>query len=117
MASSLGASFGVAISAAIFTALSADKGRVELASGRAHLRRQTGQRRVREAALFAFGANLLMIVAAIISIMLFVPKGKAREDPERSTPEQRAPRWCSGKDLNASESPSQVSSWSEMFLR
>ena len=31
---------------------------------------------VREAALFAFGANLLMIVAAIIAIMLFVPKGK-----------------------------------------
>jgi len=29
-----------------------------------------------EAALFAFGTNLLMVAAAIISIMLTVPKGK-----------------------------------------
>ena len=35
---------------------------------------------VREAALFAFGANLLMILAAIISIMLTVPKGRLREE-------------------------------------
>ena len=40
-------------------------------------------RAIREAALFAFGANLLMIVAAIISIMLTVPKGKLREEAHK----------------------------------
>jgi hypothetical protein len=35
---------------------------------------------VRQAALFAFGANLLMVAAAIISIMLTVPGGKQRQE-------------------------------------
>jgi DHA2 family multidrug resistance protein-like MFS transporter len=35
----------------------------------------------REAALFAFGANLLMIVAAIVSIVLLVPAGKKADVP------------------------------------
>jgi DHA2 family multidrug resistance protein-like MFS transporter len=35
---------------------------------------------IREAAFFAFGANLLMVAAAIISIMLTVAKGKHREE-------------------------------------
>ena len=43
MASSLGASFGVAISAAIFTALSADTSS-SVAGGRDHVRRPSGQR-------------------------------------------------------------------------
>lgn len=34
---------------------------------------------VREAALFAFGANLLMVLAAIVSIMLTVPGGRSRD--------------------------------------
>jgi DHA2 family multidrug resistance protein-like MFS transporter len=33
-----------------------------------------------QAALFAFGANLLMVVAAIIAIMVTVPRGKSREE-------------------------------------
>jgi DHA2 family multidrug resistance protein-like MFS transporter len=90
MASSLGASFGVAISAAIFTALSADQGGVDWLPGVLSFAGRQDNVAERGAALLAFGANLLMIVAAIVAIMLFVPKGKAREDPERSTPEQRA---------------------------
>ena len=45
MASSLGASFGVAISAAIFTALSADNAPVDWIAGRDHLCRAAGQPR------------------------------------------------------------------------
>jgi MFS transporter, DHA2 family, multidrug resistance protein len=35
---------------------------------------------IREAALVAFGANLLMVVAAIISILLTVPKDRPHEE-------------------------------------
>jgi MFS transporter, DHA2 family, multidrug resistance protein len=62
MASSLGASFGVAISGAI-----------------TFVGRQDNLA-IREAALFAFVGNLLMVAVAIISIMLTVPKGKLREE-------------------------------------
>lgn len=73
MASSLGAAFGVAVSAAIFTALSqrgADRnlfGFIEFVGRQDNIA-------IREAALAAFGFNLLMIVLAIISIVLTVPK-------------------------------------------
>jgi DHA2 family multidrug resistance protein-like MFS transporter len=80
MASSLGASFGVAISAAIFTALSADNAPVDWIAGAITFVGRHDNVALREAALFAFGGNLLMVVAAIISIMLTVPKGKLREN-------------------------------------
>ena len=80
MASSLGASFGVAISAAIFTALSADNAPVNWIAGAITFVGRQDNVAVREAAFFALGANLLMIVAAIIAIMLTVPKGRPRED-------------------------------------
>lgn len=80
MASSLGASFGVAISAAIFTALSADEGGVNWLPGVISFAGRQDNVAVREAATLALGANLLMIVAAIIAILLFVPKGKGREN-------------------------------------
>jgi DHA2 family multidrug resistance protein-like MFS transporter len=35
---------------------------------------------VRQAAMIALTFNLLMVVAAIVSIMLTVPKGRARGD-------------------------------------
>ncbi len=85
MASSLGASFGVAISAAIFTALSADQGGVNWLPGVITFAGRQDNVVVREAAFFAFGANLLMIIAAIISIILLVPKGKVRDEPPLST--------------------------------
>ncbi len=76
MASSLGASFGVAISAAVFTALSADGTTVQWFEGViAYIGRQDNLA-VRQAALVALGVNLLMVVGAVISIMLTIPKGR-----------------------------------------
>jgi DHA2 family multidrug resistance protein-like MFS transporter len=80
MASSLGASFGVAISAAIFTALSADNTPVDWIAGAITFVGRQDNLALREAALFAFGANLLMVAAAIIAILLTVPKGRPREE-------------------------------------
>ena len=41
---------------------------------------------MREAATFAFSANLLMVVAATIAIVLLVPKGTAPGESRQSTP-------------------------------
>ena len=83
MASSLGASFGVAISAAIFTALSADNAPVNWIAGAITFVGRQDNLALREAALFAFGANLLMVAAAIISILLTVPKGRLPEETRK----------------------------------
>src|SRR5690242_11181400 len=83
MASSLGASFGVAISAAIFTALSADNAPVNWIAGVVTFVGRQDNVAVREGAFFAFGANLLMVVAAIVSILLTVPKGRLREETRK----------------------------------
>lgn len=80
MASSLGASFGVAISAAIFTALSADNSPVDWIAGLITFAGRQDNVTLRQAALVAFGANLLMVAAAILSIMLTVPKGRAHQE-------------------------------------
>jgi MFS transporter, DHA2 family, multidrug resistance protein len=90
MASSLGASFGVAISAAIFPALSANQEGVNWLAGVLTFVGRQDNVAVRQAALFAFGANLLMIVAAIIAIMLLVPKATKRDELRRSTPSAAA---------------------------
>jgi MFS transporter, DHA2 family, multidrug resistance protein len=77
MASSLGASFGVAISAAVFTALSGNALAVQWIGGViTYLGRQENIA-VRKAALFALSVNLLMVVAAIISITVTIPKPSA----------------------------------------
>ena len=72
MASSLGAAFGVAISAAIFTALSNSETVMfaNLFLGR------TDNIDIRYAAAVALLFNVFMTVVAIISIMITVPKGK-----------------------------------------
>lgn len=75
MASSLGASFGVAISAAIFTALSADDEPFHWLSGAITFSGRQDNLAIREAALVALGFNLLMVAAAVASIALTVPKG------------------------------------------
>jgi DHA2 family multidrug resistance protein-like MFS transporter len=75
MASSLGAAFGVAISAAIFTALSGNSSSVNWLDGVITFSGRQDNLAVREAAIVALGFNVLMIVMAIISIMLTVPKG------------------------------------------
>ena len=79
MASSLGASFGVAISAAIFTALSGDNSAVTWIEGVISYVGRQDNLAVREAAFFALGINLLMVVAAIVSIMVTVPKGNPHD--------------------------------------
>ena len=77
MASSLGASFGVAISATVFTAMSDGNRSGAWTDGViSYLGRQDNVA-VREAALIALAINLLMVVAAIVSIMVTIPKTKA----------------------------------------
>ena len=73
MASSLGASFGVAISAAIFTALNGSDGTNWLDGVITFAGRQDNLA-VRQAAMVALAFNLLMVVAAVVSIMLTIPK-------------------------------------------
>ncbi|HYJ04095.1 MAG TPA: MFS transporter [Chthoniobacterales bacterium] len=80
MASSLGASFGVAISAAIFTALSVNNGSIRWLEGVITFAGRQDNLAVRQAALIALSVNLLMVVGAIVSIMLTVPKGRPRGD-------------------------------------
>jgi DHA2 family multidrug resistance protein-like MFS transporter len=75
MASSLGAAFGVAISAAIFTALSGDGASATWLDGVITFSGRQDNLAVREAAIVALGFNVLMVVVAIVSIMLTVPKG------------------------------------------
>ena len=77
MASSLGASFGVAISAAIFTALSADGASTQWLEGVLTFAGRQDNLAVRQAALTALGFNLLMVLAAIVSIVLTVPNRRA----------------------------------------
>lgn len=79
MASSLGASFGVAISAAIFTALSANSGSSHWLEGVITFAGRQDNIAVRRAALIALTFNLLMVAAAILSIMLTVPRGRSAE--------------------------------------
>jgi DHA2 family multidrug resistance protein-like MFS transporter len=80
MASSLGAAFGVAISAAIFTALSADNSAVNWIAGMVAFAGRQDNLAIREAALVAFVANLLMVAGAVIAILLTVPKGKLPQE-------------------------------------
>lgn len=75
MASSLGASFGVAISAAIFTALSGGDRLVWLEGVVSFVGRQDNVV-IREAAMVALSFNLAMVAAAIVSITKTVPKAE-----------------------------------------
>lgn len=80
MASSLGASFGVAISAAIFTALSADTRSTHWLEGVMTFAGRQDNIAVRQAALIALAFNLLMVVAAVVSILLTVPSERNAEE-------------------------------------
>jgi DHA2 family multidrug resistance protein-like MFS transporter len=74
MASSLGASFGVAISATVFTALSESDRSMQWIEGVISYLGRQDNLAVRKAAFFALAINLLMVVAAIVSIMVTIPK-------------------------------------------
>jgi DHA2 family multidrug resistance protein-like MFS transporter len=77
MASSLGASFGVAISSTIYTAVAGRNEGVPWIEGAITFLGRQENLASREAAFFALLANLAMVVAAILSILITVPKGKA----------------------------------------
>lgn len=79
MASSLGAAFGVAISAAIFTALSASPESVTWLEGVITFQGRQDNLAVREAAVIALMFNVFMVAVAILSIMLTVPKATGRK--------------------------------------
>ncbi len=74
MASSLGASFGVAISATVLTAFSANPESIQWIEGVISYIGRQDNVAIREAAFFAFGVNLIMAIAALISIMWTIPK-------------------------------------------
>ncbi|MDR7856866.1 MFS transporter [Tissierella sp.] len=73
MASSLGAAFGVAISAAIFTGFS--NGRVKFIEG--FFWGRVDNISIRYAAAIALLFNLVMVIIAIISILITIPAGKS----------------------------------------
>lgn len=76
MASSLGAAFGVAISAAIFTGLNANPAAVNWLEGVITFQGRQDNLAIRQAAMIALAFNVFMVLVAIMSIMLTVPKGK-----------------------------------------
>jgi DHA2 family multidrug resistance protein-like MFS transporter len=73
MASSMGAAFGVAISATIFSALGASPGSLRWLEGVITFQGRQSNVGLREAAIVALLFNALMIVAAILSIVLTIP--------------------------------------------
>lgn len=79
MASSLGASFGVAISATVYTALSSGGGAIDWVSGVITYVGRQDNVDVRQAAFAAFSVSLLFVVLAIISIMITIPAHKGAE--------------------------------------
>lgn len=82
MASSLGASFGVAISATIYTTIAGNPQGVDWIQGVITFTGNQENLASREAAFFALAANLAMVAAAVISIMVTVPKGRSVERVE-----------------------------------
>lgn len=77
MASSLGAAFGVAISAGVFAALRVGENITWLEGVITFVGRQDNVV-VRQAATIALAVNLLMIVLAIISIVVTIPKSSGK---------------------------------------
>ena len=69
-----GAAFGVAISAAVFTALSGDRSSADWLDGVLTFQGRQDNLAIREAAIVALAFNLLMVVVAMASILLTVPK-------------------------------------------
>lgn len=73
MASSLGAAFGVAISAGVFATLNVGDNITWMEGVLTFVGRQDNVV-VRQAATIALGVNLMMVVMAIVSIMVTIPK-------------------------------------------
>jgi DHA2 family multidrug resistance protein-like MFS transporter len=82
MASSLGAAFGVAISAAVFTALSADGGGVNWLEGVITFSGRQDNLALREAAFVALACNVAMVLLAMVAVLVAVPGGRPRESSD-----------------------------------
>ena len=72
MASSLGAAFGVAASAALFTALSASG--LDIIGAAVEFTGRQDNLAIREAGMIGLAFNALMAIAALISVIIFIPK-------------------------------------------
>ena len=83
MASSLGASFGVAISATVFTALGKSGESARWIEGVISYAGRQDNLAVRQAAFFALAVNLLMVIAAIVSILMTIPKRTTEREVRR----------------------------------
>lgn len=81
MASSLGAAFGVAISAALFTAL--QEGGMEIVGEAINFIGREDNIAIREAGMVGLAANLLMGLIALASIILFIPENAGKEEVEK----------------------------------
>lgn len=77
MASSLGAAFGVAASAAIFTALSTTG--LDIVGTAVEFTGRQDNLAVREAGMVGLAFNGLMAIAALVSVTVFIPRGKKTE--------------------------------------
>lgn len=82
MASSLGAAFGVAISAAVFTGLAGDGEGVAWLQALTTFAGRQDNLALREAAFVALGCNLVMVVLAFLAVLATIPGGRpgARRD-------------------------------------
>lgn len=78
MASSLGAAFGVAISAAVFTALGAGDRGVRWLEGVVAFSGRQDNLAIREAAVIALGFNVLLVAVAIVAIVWTVPASEGK---------------------------------------
>lgn len=90
MASSLGSSFGVAISSTIYVSIAGNPDGVQWIEGVITFVGNQENLASREAAFFAFLANLAMVGLSILSIMLTVPKGKAKAVSPPGAPQAAA---------------------------
>ena len=78
MASSLGAAFGVAISAGIFTGLSSVSTPGSMLDNVINFSGRQDNIAIRQAAMFALIFNLVMVALAIVAIMKTIPKNQPK---------------------------------------
>jgi len=78
MASSLGAAFGVAISATIFTVFSSGTDSARWLEGVITFYGRRDNTTIRSAAMIALMFNVLMVAVAIVSILLTIPGEKRK---------------------------------------
>lgn len=73
MASSLGASFGVAVSATVFTIMNSTDEPIQWIDGLVAFAGRQDNIATREAAAAAFGVNFLMLLVALVTILVTIP--------------------------------------------